>query len=145
MITDATTDDLEGIYRCAERFFEYADYEGKYGMGLDKASFIKMVVPYIEKGICLLYRKNGRIRGGIAGMPFPWGFNNAIKLCMELFYWMDPEVRGQGIKLIKAYEDRVRKAGARSIMIQPETELSRKVGLLYKRRGYRPFESFWVN
>jgi len=146
MITDATKYDLDGIYRCAESFFEYAGYEEKYGLPLDKKSFIKMVIPYVEDGICLLYRDTeyGKIRGGICGMVVEWGYNNAIKFCYELFYWMDPDVRGQGLKLIKEYEKRVEAAGARSVMIQPETELTEKVGLLYKRRGYQLFERFWI-
>ena len=67
MITDATKYDLEGIYRCAESFFQYAKYEEKYGMPLDKGSFIEMVTPYVDDGICLLYRDSecGKIRGGI--------------------------------------------------------------------------------
>ncbi len=146
MITEATKYDLEGIYRCAKSFFEYAKYEEKYGMPLDKDSFLGMVTPYINTGICLLYRDTeySKIRGGICGMVVPWGYNNAIKLCYELFYWMDPDVRGQGLKLIKEYEKRVEEAGARSVMIQPETELTEKIGLLYKRRKYQLFERFWI-
>jgi hypothetical protein len=30
-------------------------------------------------------------------------------------------------------------------MVQPETELSDKIGMLYKRRKYQPFERFWIN
>ena len=78
-------------------------------------------------------------------MIVPWGFNRSVKIALELFYWLDPEVRGlNGIRLIKAYEDRVTEAGARSIMIQPETHLTEKVGKLYQRRGYKPFERFWI-
>ena len=147
VITDATQYDLESIYKCAVSFFEYARYEEKYGLPLDKDSFIKMVIPYVEDGICLLYRETefGEVRGGICGMVIPWGYNNSIKICMELFYWMDPDVRGQGIKLIKAYEERVKEAGARNMMIQPETELTEKIAMLYKRRGYKMLERFWIN
>jgi GNAT superfamily N-acetyltransferase len=147
MITDATKYDLESIYRCAVSFFEYAGYEEKYGLPLDKVSFLKMVRPYIDDGICLLYRESelSQVRGGVCGIIVPWGYNNDIKLCMELFYWMDPDVRGQGVGLIKAYEERIKEAGARSVMVQPETELSDKIGMLYKRRKYQPFERFWIN
>lgn len=146
MITDATKYDLEGIYRCAVKFFEYAGYEERYGLPLDRESFIDMVKPYVDSGICLLWRNTpyGEIKGGICGMVVPWGYNNKIKLCYELFYWMDPDVRGKGLELIKEYEKRVENLGARSVMIQPETELTEKVGILYKRRKYQPFERFWI-
>jgi hypothetical protein len=55
-----------------------------------------------------------------------------------------PRRERTGLKLIKAYEDRVEATGARSVMIQPETELTEKVGLLYKRRKYQLFERFWI-
>ena len=58
---------------------------------------------------------------------------------------MDPEHRGiASVKMLKAYEDAVEKAGAKNVMIQPETELTEKVGRLYERRGYVPFERFWI-
>ena len=148
VILDATIYDLDGITACAERFFEYAGYAEKFNMPLDRGSFQAMVSPYIQQdnGICLLVKNSdpGNVLGGICGTVVPWGFNSEIKIALELFYWLDPDARGFGLKLIKAYEDRVKEMGARNVMIQPETELTEKVGTLYRRRGYRPFERFWI-
>ena len=144
-IRKAAEYDVDGIYACAVRFFEYAKYEEQHGMPLDEGSFKSMLRKYLKDGICFLAVEGVDVRGGICGMIMPWGFNQRIKVALELFYWMDEEYRGlTGMRLLAKYEDAVAKAGAKNIMIQPETELTEKVGRLYERKGYVPFERFWI-
>ena len=144
-LRNATLHDLKGIYACAQRFFKYAGYEERHGMPLDEYSFTKMVIPYVKDGICLLAVDGDTVKGGVCGTIVPWGFNISIKVALELFYWMDEDVRGTvAIRMLAEYEKRVEAAGAKSIMIQPETALTEKVGKMYERRGYVPFERFWI-
>ena len=144
-IRRAVQRDIEGIADCAERFFEYAQYEEKFDMPFDRASFKEMVERYIKDGICILTVDKEKVVGGICGMIAPWGYNKNIKLGYELFYWMDKEHRGRtAIKMFDRYEREVISQGARSVMVQPETFLTDKVGRLYERRGYKKHETFWV-
>lgn len=139
--------DLPGIVDCAVRFFEYADYARKYSTSLDENSFRGMVEKYIgaDDGVCLVAVNGDDVKGGICGAIIPWGFNKSIKMGFELFWWMDPDVRGTiGVRLFDEYEKRVEAKGARNIMVCPETHLSHKVAKLYERRGYKMWESFWI-
>ena len=144
-LRNATQHDLDGIYACAEKFAAYAGYEEQHGMPFDEASFKDTVLQYIENGICILAVDGDIVKGGVCGMVMPWGFNDSIKIALELFYWMDEDSRGTiAIRMLAEYEKRVAAAGAKSIMIQPETPLTEKVGKMYERRGYVPFERFWI-
>ena len=93
-IRKANKSDLPSITRCARDFFAYADF-AQYGLTLDEASFEAMVSSHMKRGIVLLLvDDNNTVRGGIAGAPSPWGFNSAVTIMLELFFWVDPEYRG---------------------------------------------------
>ena len=146
-IREALISDLDGIADCAERFFEYAQY-AEQGTPLCRGDFIQMVKGYIEsdQGIVLLLMDGLYVAGGIAGDVRQWGFNKAIKSCIELFYWVDEPYRGRkSIELLKLYERRARELGAhKNIMVSVATELQERVNNLYQRMGYQPYEQFFV-
>ena len=147
IITKASIFDLEGITACAERFFEYAKYADD-DMPLDRETFGRTASMYISDGIVLLLKDGiyGRICGGIAGIIYPWVFNQSIPVMHEWFWWVDPEYRGSsGIKLLRKFEKESKKAGAVKIaMIKPETNLSEGVAKIYSRSGYKPLEETWI-
>lgn len=138
-IREALINDLDGITDCAERFFAYAKYD-ENGLPLDRDSFKCMVKGVIESenGIVLLLMDKLYVAGGIAGSVHDWGFNNSIKICTELFYWVDEKYRGRkSLELLMEYEKKAAVFGAnKSFMISVNTDLKDKVNLLYKRMGY---------
>jgi hypothetical protein len=145
-IRDAELKDVPGLVRCARNFFKYAKYE-EFGMPLDDESFVDMVCEYINSSNCkcLVTEKDGKVVGSVCGVITPWVFNRNIPFAYEAFYWMESEHRGRvSIKMLSEYEDWVQQYGAVSVMIQPETNLTEKVGKLYEKRGYKPLEHFWV-
>ena len=143
-IRSAGHKDLPGITRCARDFFVYAKYT-EQGMPLNENDFQAMVGKYIDDGVVLLM-DDGQIRGGIAGMMNDWGFNNSIKVMVELFYWVDPECRGvSSLKLLKAFERASKSLGADKIfMVSVGTDIQDQVGNLYKRMGYKEHERFYI-
>lgn len=149
IIIPATTYDLDGIYACAAKFFEYAKF-AEQGLTLDEYSFKHAVRKYIEdeSGIVLLLKENpyGEVKGGIAGQVMPYWMNRNINLLVEVFYWINPECRGSsGIRMLKEFENEGRRLGANKVvMISVETHLTDKVNALYKRCGYMPFENFFI-
>ncbi len=55
----------------------------------------------------------------------------------EVFWWMEPEARGAGLRLLKAAEQWARDKGATGLqMIAPDD----RVGAVYTRLGYRLIE-----
>ncbi len=56
----------------------------------------------------------------------------------EVFWWVEPEARGEGLQLMKQAEAWARGRGAAAIqMIAPSTQ----VGVIYRRYGYAPIET----
>ena len=146
IIREAELKDVPSLLRCAKNFFKYAKYED-YGLPLDDVSFVEMVCGYIEAdhSKCLVTEKDEKVVGAVCGIVTPWTFNKKILFAYEAFYWMEPEHRGKvSIKMLSEYEDWVQRYGAVNVMIQPETNLTEKVGKLYEKRGYKPLEHFWV-
>lgn len=145
-IRDALINDLEGITDCARRFFKYAEFEKEYGLPFDSSSFKEMVANHIENGVVLLLMDGLYVAGGIAGMIHSWGFNREIKICQELFFWVDEKYRGaNSVRLFHEYEKKVKDFGAdKIIMISPNTYLQEQVNILYKRMGYKHLEQYWI-
>lgn len=147
-IREAMASDLDAIANCGERFFNYAGFDKK-GLSMDRDSFKDMVLEYIEdeNGIVLLLMNGLNVAGGICGSVQPWGFNKAIRMGSELFYWIDDQHRGsiKSIQLLSAYDKRVAELGADvNVMVSVDTHLQPKVNHLYERKGYLPLEQFFI-
>lgn len=144
VIRPAIMSDLEGITRCARDFFAYAEYDAM-GMPLCEASFQDMVTEHINGGVVLLLADGPSVRGGIAGKISPWGFNRSIKVMLELFFWVDPDVRGaSSIRMLKRFEMASKALGAHQIfMVSVNTHLQDSVDNLYRRMGYDASERFF--
>lgn len=145
IIRPANLDDIEGIYRCASDFFEYAKY-AEQNLPLCKESFCSAVKEYIEKGVVLLLSNGDDVCGGIAGIIAPWTFNRSIKIMLEFFFWIDPEYRGiHAIKMMKEFEKKSRSMGADFIyMVSVNTFMQDGVDRLYKKLGYSFAEQFHI-
>lgn len=138
--------DMAGIVRCAQDFFIYAKF-ADYGLTLDETSFREMVVEHIYHGVVLLLvDDDNNVKGGIAGMIHPWGFNKSIRILMELFFWIDPDCRGTyAIRMHRAFEKAARSSGAdRIMMMSVNTELAEGVGRMYEKFGYKLLERFYI-
>lgn len=59
----------------------------------------------------------------------------------EMFWWVEPDVRGQGVRLLRAAEEWARSVGSeRMMMIAPDD----RVGEFYERVGYERVETTWM-
>jgi GNAT superfamily N-acetyltransferase len=75
----------------------------------------------------------------------PHYFNASHITGQELFWWIDPDHRGRGSELLNALEAWVKDQGAHSfVMITLEALEPERVGLIYRRRGYRPVEHSYL-
>lgn len=85
----------------------------------------------LNKGL-LLSERAGKICGMFGYFVYPHFMSGEI-VAGEVFWWVEPEYRGEGVKLLKEAERRAKSAGAaRMQMIAPDDRL----GTLYKRMGY---------
>ena len=75
---------------------------------------------------------------GMIGMVMFTHHVSGDRIAGEVFWWVEPEHRGGGVKLLKAAERWAKEQQAQGIqMIAPTPE----VGQLYARLGYAPVET----
>jgi GNAT superfamily N-acetyltransferase len=75
---------------------------------------------------------------GMLGFILHVHFISGELVAGEVFWWMEPEHRGHGLKLVEEAKRRARKAGAKYLhMIAP----SERVARLYRHLGYEFVES----
>lgn len=91
-------------------------------------------------GVILASFKENTITGAIGAVLTQHLFSSKM-MAVECFWYVLPEHRGDGIRLLKAFEEWAVKAGAELLAmihllsLQPE-----KLGSLYRRMGYHPVE-----
>lgn len=94
-------------------------------------------------GVTLVQEKEGSVVvGAIGGLVGPHFVSGGLA-ASELFWWVEPEHRGSGVRLLFAYEAEAKRRGATvSSMIAPDG--SEDVESIYRRRGYRRAEAYYM-
>jgi GNAT superfamily N-acetyltransferase len=108
----------------------------------DAASFASLCERLIGDENALVLIADG---GMLAALCFPIYFNANALVVQELFWWVDPAKRGNGIarKMLKEAERWAREKGAVAMhMIALASNES--VGEMYERHGYKPLERVYV-
>ena len=134
LIRDATEADIPELLEMSERFQSVS--------GL--APFIPFDVQTAEATARLLMERRGLL---ILDIGRPVGFaaigvmehfwNKAVKVGIELGWWIEPEYRGQGREMLHAVEARMRTLGATVMnMACLEAQRPKATGRLYERAGY---------
>ena len=93
-----------------------------------------------DHGMVWVSECDGAIVGmlGVVGTFHPYSGEPVMS---EMFWYVEPEHRGQGVRLLKIAEDWARANGiADSIMISP----SEKVSNFYEKLGYRLLETQYI-
>ena len=112
---------------------------------LDEPTLERTFLQLMHSGCLLVVDGDEGLIGATGALLHPHYFNSAHITGQELFWWIDPDHRGSGALLFNALEDWVRSKGANSFsMIALEALEPDKVGLIYRRRGYRPVERSYL-
>lgn len=86
----------------------------------------------------------GAIRGGL-GYIVSEDLHSPTKIAVETFWFVPPECRGEGVKLVVAFEEMARLNGcAKAAMIHMEDSYPKELELLYRRRKYKLIERHYV-
>ncbi len=136
MIRAATLEDVPRIVEMGQRFREliYRD------LLADNPVQMRAISERLISGddsVILVVEKFDRVIGMIGMMLFDH-FLSAERVAGEVAWWIEPEDRGDGLRLLLAAETWARDNGAQKIqMIAP----NERVGKLYRRLGYMPIET----
>lgn len=140
MIRPAVASDVGRIFEMGARFVASTAYRELLALDRDKTIDTLLGVLESPKGVMLVAAHDERLTGMI-GLVLTDHLYSGEPSAYELFWWVEPEARGDGVRLLRAAELEVRKRGAMTCyMISP----NERVGKLYDRLGYRRIESSYM-
>lgn len=137
MIRPATMEDIGAIVDMGTRFLRESEYAAVMQPSrMHLAAFAARLLEREDAVIFLAFRAQQPV-GMLAAYVFEHPYSGE-RTASELVWWVEPEHRGVGVRLLKAAEHWAKEQGATVIqMIAP----NRHVGEFYRRVGYRPVET----
>lgn len=136
-VREATVDDVPGIVATGQRFIRGSVY-GRF-LGENPAQLELFATWLIAQpdGELWVLEHDGAIRGLLGATVFVHPMDGTVT-ASEMFWWTDPEVRGHGLKLLRAFETWARERGARkTTVVAPTPDVER----LYERLHYAKVET----
>jgi GNAT superfamily N-acetyltransferase len=135
MIRPATKADIPRMVEMGEHFRKESSYNDYLAKNPEKMATLAQTL--IDADGVLLAERDGNVVGMI-GYILHDHFISGEKFAGEVFWWVEPQYRGEGIKLMREAEKRARLAGAKHMqMIAP----NEKVALVYERLDYEFVEA----
>jgi GNAT superfamily N-acetyltransferase len=135
MIRPAVTSDIPRLVEMGQRFRAESSYNEYLSDNPEKMA--ELGTTLIAHNGILVSQRNDKLVG-MLGIVLHSHFISGERMAGEVFWWVEPEYRGEGIKLVSETEKRARMAGAKHIqMVAPNDQ----VGNVYRRMGYQFVES----
>lgn len=120
-----------------ERFLTETVYRGRVVVNPSAMARTVALLLAADTGAVFVAERDDAVIGMIGLLYFEHPITGE-RTVTELFWWMEPEARGYGVRLLKRAERWAAAAGAQKVhMIAPTPE----VGLLYERLGYEALET----
>lgn len=138
MIREAAEDDLLDILAMGEAFSR------SIGVPFDPGSATETARHLMEHPDGVLLFDDGAMAGALA---YPLFLNHNIKVAQELFWWVDPEQRGNGLgtDLLEGLETWAQSVGAdQLVMLSMHTSSPNFIDNVYLANGYKPFERTFI-
>lgn len=137
MIRKALASDIPRIVEMTIRFHQESAYSQH--IGFNPQQIAALTTKVVFDGICLVSEHEGEVFGVIGLLILPH-FVSGEMVANEVAWWVEPEHRGDGVRLVREAEKLARAAGAKRIQMIAPTE---QVGLVYQRLGYGYVETAW--
>lgn len=139
VVREATVEDIDRIVTMGRRFLAETEYrEVMAGDPVRMAETVRDLIAG-DRGLLLVLDGDEGLRGMIGVFAFEHPISGAV-VASELFWWVEPETRGDGLKLLRGAERWARGVGASVLqMIAP----NEKVARLYQAFGYVKVETLF--
>jgi len=135
MIRAATASDVPRLVEMGRRFRSETGYAKVLAENPQKMT--ELATQLTESGGLLVAERNGALVGMLGYVIFPHFISGEVT-CNEAFWWVEPEHRGEGVRLLREAEKCARASGARVMaMIAPNA----RVANIYRRMGYEFVEA----
>lgn len=139
-IRPISMDELKSVRGLADEFHRVA-YREPINWDLFLAFWLSILSN--GAGVLLVGEVEGVPVGAIGGMWYPDPYSGRT-IAMEFFWYVRPEHRGYGTKLLNAFEEWAAGVPADEVrMVHLQHSMPEKLAVLYRRRGYAPIETHW--
>jgi len=136
-IRRAAPDDLERLVEMGIRFASETKYRDLVHVSPEKLSQTLVEISTSPTGVVFVSESDGRVTGMIAMLIFEHPYSGTTT-ASEALWWVDPEHRGVGLRLLRTAERWAQENDAKIMqMVAPDE----RIGSLYERLGYRPVET----
>ena len=135
----ATEADVVVAADMGERFIGSTPYQQQVAYDHPRAEqFVRWLVSYAQ-GIMLVLEVDGAPKGMLGAIITDHPFSST-KIALELFWWVEPESRGGGLRLLREFQRWGKSMGAdRLNMVSP----NERVAHVYERLGFGLVESMY--
>jgi len=134
--------DVPGIVRLARAFIGVSGYARLFDLTHEDITAAIDGVIDSEAGTCIVCEDGDRIVGAIIGMRSPVWLKRGETVAVELGWWVDPEHRGPGMDLLRAFEDWAYPLPV--VMSDTIMDGSTPAGPLLEKVGYEMIERAFV-
>lgn len=136
-IRKAAPGDLERIVEMGMRFVAETDYHELIQVRPEKLAETVLSIVKNPDGVVLVSESEDQVTGMIALVAFDHPYSGT-RTASEAVWWVDPEHRGVGLRLLQAAEGWAKEKGAKAMVMVAPNEA---IGRLYMRLGYKPIET----
>lgn len=136
-VREATSDDLADVVRMGGKFLATTRYGGLLAHNPDALEQMAQMLLEMPDGFLLVAEEAGVAVGMIGCLVFTHPLSGE-RFASELAWWMEPDHRGAGVRLLRAAERKASDLGVTKIqMIAPDA----RVAGFYLSRGYEYVEA----
>ena len=137
MIRPALSDDIPRLVAMGERFLTETVYRGRVPVNPAAMARTVTMLLHSDAGVVFVSEQDGVVVGMIGLLLYEHPITGEVT-ASELFWWVEPEYRGHGVRLLKRGEQWARASGAQQVHM---IALTPAVGQLYERLGYGYLEA----
>lgn len=140
MIRELTAEELPLVAAMGVHFYQEANLPGT----IKPEVFVRTWSTFLDLKIAILL---GAFQDGLVGTlgavmcPDPC---DGDLVAQEMFWYVLPEHRGFGMRLLKGYERMARERGAKRISMVHLHAINENLGAIYERGGYRKLETQYM-
>lgn len=135
-IREAIAADIPALVAMGQRFLHGTPYRDLIADSPEHMAKIGHLLVTSPDGVMLVAERDGIPVGMIGVLICPHHLSGE-RIANEVFWWVDEEARGQGVRLLRAAEQWVKAQGVTAMqMVAPND----RVGKLYERFGYTAIE-----
>jgi len=136
-IRKAEPTDVGRLIEMGERFVSETTYSKHISVNPERLGTTIMNLATNPDAVILVSEHGDRVDGMIAMLIYDHPYSG-LRTAFEVVWWVDPEARGRGRKLLDAAENWARENGAKAVqMVAPNP----RIGALYEGLGYTLVEA----